>query len=162
MSWMKRLAQCLSLMMVGFWWDPAGVINSCNKQGCLGCSNSKWPDESYKSVCLNHFKQVPMSECGQSKTVRRHKHLPQVSSISQRPASNFFLNLRRSADSGCNYCAIINRAIIDNSVTLCYLTYNLALAPHPKKGTASLSRQERLMHMWSATHSQPYLFLKGL
>lgn len=59
---MKRLAQCLSLMMAGFWWDPAGVINSCNKQARLGCSNSKSPDESYRAVFLNHFKQVPVNK----------------------------------------------------------------------------------------------------
>lgn len=58
------------------------MINSCNKQGCLGCSNSKSPDESYKAVFLNHFKQVPANKYDASKTC-----LPPLSPILQRSFS---------------------------------------------------------------------------
>lgn len=48
------------------------MINSCNKQGCLGCNNSKSPDESFKAVFLNHFKQVSMNEYGKFKMLNEN------------------------------------------------------------------------------------------
>lgn len=61
----------------GFRGEPAGVINSGNKQGRLGCSHFNPPDESYKGVFLNHSKQVPMMEYGE----REEKESPSPTSV---------------------------------------------------------------------------------